>query len=298
MSAGARFSHSLREAGRLLRRRFATFALAVLLSASALALPLLALTIGYGVAPLAGRVPVAPEISVFAALSATDQDIKALKASLERAANVESVQWITRDQALAALTRRAAGTNLGEIKPNPLPDTLVVTLSGRIAPDELERAAAEFRKLERVEGVHVDSSWFRKATGLGRVAMRVAAFVGILTLVLLALVIVGAVRLVAATDRDELRLMRLIGADDRQIARPYAYAGGVTLLAASALAVGAVAALVQSAGPDLRWLEQVLEVQIPIEILPWPALAALAAVAFLAGLAGGSLGLRIALRRI
>ncbi len=299
MSTVAKFSHALGETGRLLRRRSATFLLAVALAACALVLPLLALTIGYGLAPLAARVPLAPEISVFASLSATSQDIGALKAKLEGMPNVERVQWITRDQSLAELARRTGGiAPLADIKPNPLPDTLVVTLDRRVQPDDLDRAANQIRKFSRVDGVYVDSSWYRKAAGLGQILQRVAGFVGVATLGLLALVAVGAVRLVAMTDRDELRLLRLIGADERQIARPYAYAGGTALLLATVLAAGTVAALLQSLAPDLSWLGQVLAVPVGLGMLPWPALLGLAGAALLIGMAGGSIGLRSALRRI
>lgn len=299
MSGAARLSHALREAGRLLRRRSATFSLAVLLAACALVLPLLAITVGYGLAPLANRVPIAPEISVFASLSATGQDIATLKSKLEALPNVERVQWITRDQSLAELARRSGGlAPLADVKPNPLPDTLVVSLNRRVQPDDLDRAANEIRKLARVDAVYADSSWFRKAVGLTQVVVKVAAFVGIATVGLLALVVVGAVRLIAISDRDELRLLRLIGAEDRQIARPYAYAGGIALLLASMLATATVAALLQWLMPDLDWLAQVLAVQIGLGPLPWPTLAGLAAVAFLIGMAGGALGLRSALRRI
>jgi cell division protein FtsX len=107
----------------------------------------------------------------------------------------------------------------------------------------------------------------------------------------------GAVRLVAMTDRDELRLLRLIGADDRHIARPYAYAGGIALLIASALSVATVAALLYTLAPDLRWLEQVLGMSISLAMLPWPALAGLAVVALAVGMLGGSIGIRSAMRR-
>lgn len=299
MSAVARFSHGWREAGRLLRRRAATFLLAVLLCASALALPLLAVTVGYALTPLAAQIPLAPEASVFVSLSASNQDIGVLKAKLEGWPGVQRVQWITRDQSLADLARRSGGVApLADIKPNPLPDTLIVTFARGITPERLEQAAAEFRKLPRVDGVYAESSWFRKLTGLIRVVTQAALFVGALTLVLLALVIVGAVRLVAATDRDELRLLHLVGADERQLARPFAYAGGLTLLAAAGLAIAAVAALLSAAAPDLAWLGAVLGVPLRIEVLPPPMLAGLGIGAFAAGMIGGSVGARSALRRV
>jgi cell division transport system permease protein len=299
MSAVTRFSHAWREAGRLLRRRFPTFLLAVLLCASALALPLLAVTVGYALTPLAARAPVAPEASVFVSLSASNQDIGALKAKLEGWPGVQRVQWVTRGQSLADLARRAGGiAPLSDLKPNPLPDTLIVTFDRGIAPDRLEQAASDFRRLPRVDGVYVDSSWFRKLAGLIRVITQAALFVGGLVLVLLVLVVIGAVRLVAVTDSDELRLLHLLGADEHQLARPFAYVGGLTLFTAAALAAATVAALLGATAPDLAWLGAVLGLPLGIAVLPPAALAGLGVAAFAAGMVGGSVGVRSALRRI
>jgi cell division transport system permease protein len=295
----ARTGHCLREMVLLWRRRFPTLTIAVLLCASALVLPLAAATVAFSLAPQLGRIPVAPEIAVFVAPGAGQQDIAALKGRLAQRPKVAGVEWITRDQALAELARRTGTVApLAEIKPNPLPDTLVVTLAQGVDPDEIDAAAAEFRKLPRVDSVQADSSWYRKAVGIGRVALRVALASGIATAVLLALAIVGTVRLVALAGDDELRVFRLVGAEDRLIVRPYAWTGGIALLAATAIAIGAVAGLLNLFGPDAAWLAQLLGTPIGIAMLPPPFLAGVAIAAFLIGRWGGAIGVRAALRRI
>jgi cell division transport system permease protein len=295
----ARTAHCLRETALLWRRRWATLTLAVLLCASALVLPLLAATAGFSLAPQLSRIPVVPEIAVFVALGTGQQEIAVLKGNLERLPKVAQVQWITRDQALAELARRVgSAAPLAEIRPNPLPDTLVVALTQDIDPDELDAAAAEFRKLPRVDGVQIDSNWYRKVMGVGRVALRVALISGIAAAALLALAIIGTVRLVATAEDNELRLLRLIGAEDRLIVRPYAWTGALTLLAATALAMAIVAALVNCLSPDLAWLTQLLGTSVSIGMLQTPFLAGLAAAAFVVGRIGGAIGAHAALRRL
>jgi cell division transport system permease protein len=61
---------------------------------------------------------------------------------------------------------------------------------------------------------------------------------GGLVLVLVALILVGTVRLHAATRADEVMVLKLVGATPRFIVRPYAYSAALTLLLASVAAAG------------------------------------------------------------
>lgn len=299
MTIGARLDHSLRETAYLWRRRWAALLLALMMCASALVLPLVVASLGFSFAPPLGRLPISPEASVFVSLTAGAQDVAALKGLLERQPSVGGVQWITRDQALAELARRS-GTlaRIADITPNPLPDTFVVAFRPGLGADELDAAAAEFRKLPNVDGVLVDTEWYRKLAGLGRVALRVAWMSGIVVAVLLALVIVATLRIVATADARELRLLRLLGADDRLIVRPYAWTGAIVLAVAAALAAALVTGLLTYLAPELDWLSQLLGTPTGAAALPSPYLAGLVGAAFMVGLLGGALGARLALRRI
>jgi cell division transport system permease protein len=124
----------------------------------------------------------------------------------------------------------------------------------------------------------------------------VLAVVGGLTLVLIALVLVAAVRVQAESRREETAVLQLAGARSSFIVRPYAYAGAMTLGlgAALALAIAAggtmiverrVAALAATFGQDFRvamppaWLPAAIVLSAAALGLAAAAIAARAAVA-------------------
>ena len=86
----------------------------------------------------------------------------------------------------------------------------------------------------------LDLDWYRKVRAIGRLGISAIAVFGGLVLLLVALILVGTVRLHAGTRADEVDILKLVGATPRFIVRPYAYSAALTLALASALAIAAV----------------------------------------------------------
>jgi cell division protein FtsX len=104
--------------------------------------------------------------------------------------------------------------------------------------------------------------------------------------------VVGAVRLLAAASVEEIRVLWMVGADEGFIARPYAYIGGAVLASATALAIGAVAAVLRWLNPELTELARLYgSEEFTIPMLPSQLLAGLVLGGLLIGLLLGTLGL-------
>lgn len=291
MSFATARAYALRHALRLLARRPATALLAVVLCAGALTLPLLAATLVAGLRPLAAQIATAPELSVFVAAAASSQEIKSLQARIEAEPGVAQVQHVSRDAALTELAQRSGlAAPIGELKANPLPDVLIVALANGTPPAAVDAAAAAIRKLPRVDLVQLDSAWYRKLAAIGRIGLVAGSIAGGLMLALVALVLIGAVRLLATASEDESRVLRLAGADERFVARPYRYIGGLTLMFSAVLAIGAVALILRALNPELGELARLYGAQLAIPMLPPPLLAGIVAGAALTGLVLGSFG--------
>lgn len=287
-------AYAWRRALRLMVQRPGTVLLAVILSAVALTLPLLGATVAVGVRTAAAGVPIGPELSVFIAPAATAQDVKALQARVEVVPGVTGVRHVPREAALAELAERLAlGPPLRELKPNPLPDVLIVALAPGTPPAAVDAAAEAIRKLPRVDSVQFDAAWYRKLRQIGRIAWVGGAIVGGILLVLVAAAVIGAVRLLAAASDNEVRVLRMVGADESFIARPYAYAGATTLVLAAAVAVGAAAAALGLLNPELAELSRLYgRAAFAVPMLTPPILAGFLVAALLCGLVLGSLGAR------
>lgn len=282
---------------RLARERPAMVLLATALSASVLTLCLVLAVAAKLVSPLATRVSLAPEISVFVSLSATNQDVKALQGRLEQQAGVVEVRFVARDTALAEVAKRSGvASPLGELKGNPLPDAFIATVAAGTTPARVEELLAAIRKLPRVDMAQSDGAWYRKLITLARVAQVTGAVLAAVLFVLLAVVLAGAVRLLAWTSSDEIRILRLVGADDSFIARPFAYLASGTLAFGAAIAALVVAGTLRILAPEVDVLAQAYGATAPVQPVSWPVWAGFVATAAVAGWLLGHLGVKAAIR--
>lgn len=295
MKALAIRAQALREMVRLLKRRPGSFVLAVLLSAAALTMPLAGASIARALAPLVDPLVLGPEVNLFVAPAAAANDIRRLQTMLATRPDVARVEWISRDAALKSLLQRAGGA-LGELKSNPLPDVLVVTFAPGTTAAAVDAAAAELRNLPRIDSVGADTGWHRRLDALLQTGSTAILSMAALSAALLVLIVLGAVQLQLASSRDNVRVLRMVGADTSFIVRPFAYAGAATLgfgaTLAALLSLGGIALL----GPPIAELTALYGLSVSVRPLPVGWLAASIAAATAVGGVAATLGARLAIR--
>lgn len=288
-------AYAVRAAAAIARRGPAVFALSLLMSALALALLLLLATLAAAAWPVVSGLKLGPEATVFAARSASARELADLRTRIEQTPGVTSVDHVSREAALAALIERGpAAGRLPELNPNLLPDALVVRFAQGLSADAVDAAVAQFRGLARVDAVQADTGWYRRLQALTRVGAWIGAAAGGAAAVLVALIVIGAVRLQVAASAHEVRALRLVGADRRFVARPYAYLGAATLLLAALLAVALVWVLLQAVGPAVGELAKAYGAEFRLPMLPAPWLAgAVVGTGLLGGLIGTAAARRV-----
>lgn len=257
-------AYAVRRAVAMLGQRPGRFLLGLLLATAALTLPLLVAAIGYTAAPWLARVQAGPEVSVFVTPGTQPAELDSLRARLAASPGASSVRLIPRDQAYAELLRRSGISAAPSERSNPLPDVLVARFAWSYEAAAIERIAAEARQWPAVDAVQADLGWYRRIGALARAAappaLTLAALCG--ALVLLALIAAAAAQV--EVRRDEVELLKQIGARPSFIVRPYAYAAAITLGLAAVLALAsaaialtlvepAVAELVTANGETFRW---------------------------------------------
>jgi len=298
MKALALRAHALRETARLIRRRPGSFLLAVLLAAAAFTVPLTGASVARSAAPLVQQLPVGPEINLFLAPSTSTTEIRQLQSQLAGRPGVAGVEWITRDAALQALAARTGSNAQVDLKNNPLPDVLVVTLSPQAAPTEVETVLAELRRLPRVDSAAADTGWHRQLRALLRSAATAGILVGGLALGLLVLVVLASVQLQLTASAEYVQVLRLVGADTQFIVRPFAYAGALTLGLSVLGAAGLTWAGLTAVATPAAELAQTYGAAVDLQPLPSQWLVALASGATVLGGLIAALGTRWSLRRL
>jgi cell division transport system permease protein len=237
-----RFGFFLREALRGLRRSSAP-ALAALLTVLLTALvlgvfiPIVQATTGTA-NEVRGRVVV----DVYVKQGATEADRAELRQALESTANVQSVEFISKDEALRRAKEKSPkafeeGAELLGV--NPLPDSF------RITPDDPDRIELITDKLEpggnpalaaidEVKNREEDTDKILSATGL--VKILTAGLAALLLFASIAL-IANTIRLSIFARRREVEVMKLVGATNWFIRWPFVIEGVIVGFLGGVLAV-------------------------------------------------------------
>jgi cell division transport system permease protein len=228
----------------MMRERPLAFILSVLLAAAALTLPLALASVGWAARPVIAQVQPVPEISVFIATRATPRDVDAMKSRIAQLPGVTEVTLRSKETALAQLADKSGFSGpSAELGVNPLPDVLIARLALHVPAEMIEGSAREIRTWPLVDAVRTDLDWYRKVRAFTRVALTATALFGALVVALIALILLGTVRLHAGTRTEEAAVLKLVGATPRFIARPYAYSATATMIIAASIAVAGIYAV-------------------------------------------------------
>jgi cell division transport system permease protein len=184
------------------------------------------------------------DVNVYFLTSADESDILAVKSRIEGLPQVAQVTYTSRDQALDAFKERHATDPLTlgalqELGDNPLEASLSVK-----AKDPSEYAAIvdwlTNQNLAPGSGSIVDRvNYFQNKTVIDRLtaAIRATEQVGLAIVVLFALastiIALATIRLAIYTSRDEIAVMRLVGASNMYIRGPFIVTGMIAGLLAA-----------------------------------------------------------------
>jgi cell division transport system permease protein len=213
----------------------------------ALALPAGGYALLDGLRGVTSRLALDPQVSIFLRPEAKRAESDALAAALRRDARVAKLRFVPREEALKELTAvQGMAEVVAALGRNPLPDAFVV----QVREDALEAFAADARRLPSVGNVQADTAWARRLAALTDVArFALALLAGLLGAGLIAITF-NTIGLQILTRREEIEVLKLIGATDAFIQRPFYYLGLV-----QGLAGGLVALLIVAIGLALLNLE-------------------------------------------
>jgi len=164
-----------------------------------------------------------------------------LEGKLKADRMVAGVLFISKEQALGEFRAEFPSDShllegLGE---NPLPASFVVTpASGYQSPDAVSRWAERARTMAGVAKVDYNQEWIDALAGLIRYIELTAIGVGVILSAAAVTIIGNTIRLALFARREEIEILRLIGATRAFIRIPYFLEGAVLGVCGSALALG------------------------------------------------------------
>lgn len=171
---------------------------------------------------------------------ASAAQIEAAVAELRDQPEVTVVTFVSKDSALARARRDLQDFEevFRGLESNPLPASLEVGLEeGSRGPQTVELIAAIAGAIPGVEDVQYGREWVDRIDTLRRVAGASSLALGIAFALVAALMIGTALRIAIFARRDEIYVMRLVGARDGFIRRPFLLEGFLTGAAGGLLAI-------------------------------------------------------------
>ena len=226
--------------GRLARQPFASFMI-VLVIAVTLALPAaLNLVVKNAMAVSRGW-DNALDFSVFLKQDRSLAQAQALAKLIEERADVESVQLISAEEALAEFKAESGfGEALDQLRENPLPHTLVVRPGAQNTGASIGLLREELENLPETDLVQVDTEWVQRFHAILDI-LRQAILIGSVLLGAAIVVIIGnTIRLDIQNRREEIEVTKLIGASNGFVRRPFLWSGMWYGLFGALLAIGLV----------------------------------------------------------
>jgi cell division transport system permease protein len=181
------------------------------------------------------------EVVAYLQESTSEEEIAIARSELERLPEVAAIRHVTKEEALARAQRDLPefGELFGSTDVNPLPASLELELrDGLRTTDAVTQVAEAARDYPFVEDVAYGREWVDKLFTMRRIAGVTTVVLGSAFGFVAALIIGAALRIAIFARKDEIYVMRLVGARNGFVRRPFLVEGAIAGLIGGALALG------------------------------------------------------------
>lgn len=193
------------------------------------------------------------DISVYFNDSATVDQIVDIQKQLAARSDVKEVKYISKEEALAIFKEQQAGKKISELinsNENPLPRSLEIKA---IQPEFLDQIAQfidkqEFQPLIHNISYQENKTVIARLLGLTSFIKKIGWIASVIFVLISVLVILNTIRLTILTRKDEIEIMRLVGASDNFIKIPFVIEGFLygfiaTIVATILIRIGVLAVM-------------------------------------------------------
>lgn len=170
------------------------------------------------------------DLVIYFTESTTEDEITALKNQVEELPEVASINYIDKQKALEKWRQRPIEEELKKIateKDNPLPRSLEVKVKDL---DKLEEVASyfdaeEIKPLVRKTSLHENQATIQRLLNMTKFLEKMGLIFSGFFIIISILVIFNTIRLAIYSRRDEVEIMKLVGATDAAVRWPFILEG-------------------------------------------------------------------------
>lgn len=170
-----------------------------------------------------------PTISVFIKQNISEQQARDRAELLRELTEIDKVVVVTREEALEDF-RQISGFDktLETLDENPLPHVLVITPHMNLIGEtdlDLDHLSRKLQNYPEVDLVQMDIEWVQRLRGILNISERAILVISVLLALTVLLVVGNTIKLNIENRKEEIKVIKLIGATSAYIRRPFLYGG-------------------------------------------------------------------------
>lgn len=212
----------------VLKRKFSIF-LTILVIAVSLTIPTVSYLLWKNVSQAAAKFYPEPELTLYLHKNLAEHDINVVVERIRQHEmdKIENLNYISRQQSLEEFrTWSGFDKALDILDDNPLPAVVILKPKKAFSsPENMLTLRDGLQKIKGVQEVRLDNGWMEKLTSLSQLIARVGVACTVLMLLAVFLVIGNSVRSDVSNNRASINIMKLLGATDYFVSRPFLYTG-------------------------------------------------------------------------
>lgn len=170
----------------------------------------------------------AVQITVYLNNDLTEEAIKTLENSLKEFKQIEAISFVSREEALKIFQARLEGQEslLAGMTGNPLPASFEIKIKKRYQNlESVKTLAGLIEKFQGIDEVQYGQDWLESLAAVIGLLKFLGFFVGCLLFAALVFIISNTIKLTLYARKDELDIMKLVGATDWFIKGPFLMEG-------------------------------------------------------------------------
>jgi len=242
----------------------------------------------------------ASQITLFLKLSTSDKSAQNLVKRIKLYTQVSEVHYISAKQALKEFKILSGfGQSLEYLDKNPLPATILVTPTQRASQaDAANELLAALKQEREVEQGKLDLEWLTRLEAMAQLIKDIVIGVALLLCMSVVLIVGNTIRLAILSQQDAIAIMKLVGATDSFIQRPFLYSGVWYGIFGGLLSWFSVSLLAQYLTGAIGKLTDLYQSNFQLQGLSFNEALSLIAFAVVLGLLGSYISVRKHIRAI
>lgn len=200
-------------------------ALTLAVIAMALAMPASLYLLGKNLSAASTKVTSPSQVSAFLKERTPEARVMILKDQIEGMPEVEKVTYISPQQGLEDLSQYSGFDQaLTLLDDYALPGVLVMTPKNNDR-EALDRLLAKVKSEQDISDIRLDEDWLTRLDAIKNLVNGIVVTLALLMLGSVFLIVGNTLRFNVLANKEEIQTMKLIGATDSFILRPYLYSG-------------------------------------------------------------------------